>query len=300
MLISRATSERARKQIMAATVAVDLGVLGLFKYYGFFVGEIGSFLDSIGLGMPLPLLTLALPIGLSFITFQAISYVVDVKRGLLEPASTLDFALYLSFFPHVVAGPIVRAREFIPQLAKPRNPRDVAVGAGVVLIAIGLVKKVAIADYLAREVVDPVFGVPEAYAAPDVALAAYAYAAQIYCDFSGYTDIAIGVALLMGFVFPQNFNCPYRATQLPRVLAALAHDAVALPARLPLHPAGRQPQGQVEDLPQPDDHDGAGRALARRGLGVRALGHAARRCALRWSTPCATAACGGRPPGWPG
>ncbi|HZC13111.1 MAG TPA: MBOAT family O-acyltransferase, partial [Thermoleophilaceae bacterium] len=147
----------------------------------------------------------------SFITFQAISYVVDVKRGLLPPASTLDFGLYLSFFPHVVAGPIVRAREFIPQLAKPRNPSDVAVGAAVVLIALGLVKKVAIADYLAREVVDPVFGVPEAYAAPDLALAAYAYAAQIYCDFSGYTDIAIGVALLMGFVFPQNFNSPYRA-----------------------------------------------------------------------------------------
>jgi alginate O-acetyltransferase complex protein AlgI len=211
VLVSRAGSERARRRIMAATVAVDLGVLGLFKYYGFFVGEIGRFLDSLGLGMPLPLLSLALPIGLSFITFQAISYVVDVKRGHLPPASTLDFALYLSFFPHVVAGPIVRAREFIPQLATPRDPRNVAVGAGVVLIAIGLVKKVAIADYLAREVVDPVFGVPEAYAAPDVALAAYAYAAQIYCDFSGYTDIAIGVALLMGFVFPQNFNNPYRA-----------------------------------------------------------------------------------------
>ena len=99
---------------------------------------------------------------------------VDVKRGLLPPASTFDFAIYLSFFPHVVAGPIVRAREFIPQLAKPRDPRDVAVGAAVVLIALGLIKKVAIADYLAREVVDPVFGVPEAYAAPDVALAAYA------------------------------------------------------------------------------------------------------------------------------
>ena len=211
LLVERSEDERRRRLIMAATVAVDLGALGLFKYYGFFAGEIGSFLDSLGLGMPLPLLTLALPIGLSFITFQAISYVVDVKRGLLRPASTLDFALYLSFFPHVVAGPIVRAREFIPQLASPRNPRDVAVGAGVVLIAIGLIKKVALADYLAREIVDPVFGVPEAYAAPDVALAAYAYAAQIYCDFSGYTDIAIGVALLMGFVFPQNFNNPYRA-----------------------------------------------------------------------------------------
>jgi D-alanyl-lipoteichoic acid acyltransferase DltB (MBOAT superfamily) len=212
VLVHRAPDERTAKRIVAAMVAVDLGVLGVFKYYGFFVDEFGRLLDSIGLGMPLPLLTLALPIGLSFITFQAISYVVDVKRGLLPPASTLDFGLYLSFFPHVVAGPIVRAREFIPQLAKPRNPSDVAVGAAVVLIALGLVKKVAIADYLAREVVDPVFGVPEAYAAPDVALAAYAYAAQIYCDFSGYTDIAIGVALLMGFVFPQNFDSPYRAT----------------------------------------------------------------------------------------
>jgi alginate O-acetyltransferase complex protein AlgI len=212
VLVHRARDERTAKRIVAAMVAVDLGVLGVFKYYGFFVDEFGRLLDSLGLGMPLPLLTLALPIGLSFITFQAISYVVDVKRGLLPPASTLDFGLYLSFFPHVVAGPIVRAREFIPQLAKPRDPRDVAVGAAVVLIALGLVKKVAIADYLAREVVDPVFGVPEAYAAPDVALAAYAYAAQIYCDFSGYTDIAIGLALLMGFVFPQNFNSPYRAT----------------------------------------------------------------------------------------
>src|SRR5918998_1777462 len=211
LLIHRTADERRRRWIVGATVAVDLGVLGVFKYYGFFVDEISRFLDSIGLGMPLPLLTLALPIGLSFITFQAISYVVDVKRGLLPPASTIDFGLYMSFFPHVVAGPIVRAREFIPQLSKPRSPSDVAVGAGVVLIAIGLIKKVALADYLAREVVDPVFGVPEAYAAPDVALAAYAYAAQIYCDFSGYTDIAIGVALLMGFVFPQNFNSPYRA-----------------------------------------------------------------------------------------
>ena len=211
VLIGRSSEERTRKRIMVATVVVDLAVLGLFKYYGFFAGEIGAFLDSLGLGMPLPLLTLALPIGLSFITFQAISYVVDVKRRLIGPATTLDFALYLSFFPHVVAGPIVRAREFIPQLASPRDPGNVAVGAGVVLIAIGLVKKVALADFLAREVVDPVFAVPEAYAAPDVALAAYAYAAQIYCDFSGYTDIAIGVALLMGFVFPQNFNSPYRA-----------------------------------------------------------------------------------------
>src|SRR4051812_8992078 len=211
-LVHRAPGERRRKQIAAATVAIDLGVLGLFKYYGFFTEETGGFLDSIRLGMPLPLLTLALPVGLSFWTFQAISYVVDVKRRIIRPGKTIDVALYLSFFPHVVAGPIVRARGFLPPRARPRDPRDVAVGAGIVLIAIGLVKKVAIADYLARTVVDPVFGVPQAYHAPDALLAAYAYAAQIYCDFSGYTDIAIGVALLMGFVFPQNFNAPYRAT----------------------------------------------------------------------------------------
>ena len=276
VLIARARTERARKALVAAIVAVDLGALGVFKYYGFFAEEIARSLDVIGLGMPLPLLELALPIGLSFITFQAISYVVDVKRGLLPPASTIDFALYLSFFPHVVAGPIVRAREFIPQLATPRDPRNVAVGAGVVLIALGLVKKVAIADFLARSVVDDVFAAPQAYAAPDVALAAYAYAAQIYCDFSGYTDIAIGLALLLGFVFPQNFNSPYRALSFSRLLAPLAHDAVALPARLPLHPARRQPRRALEDGPQPDDHDGAGRPVARRGVGLRAVGRAAR------------------------
>ncbi len=168
-------------------------------------------LDTVGLGLPLPLAAIALPVGISFIVFQAISYTVDVHRRVIEPSSTIDVALYLSFFPHLVAGPIVRAREFIPQLQKPRDPRKVAVGAGVALIVIGLVKKVAIADFLAREIVDPVFGVPQAYAAPDVILASYAYAVQIFCDFSGYTDIAIGVALLMGFVFPQNFDRPYRA-----------------------------------------------------------------------------------------
>jgi alginate O-acetyltransferase complex protein AlgI len=110
-----------------------------------------------------------------------------------------------------VAGPIVRAREFLPQLATPRDPRRVAASSGLFLIGLGLVKKVVIADYLGRTVVDPVFAVPQAYHAPDALLAAYAYAAQIYCDFSGYTDIAIGLALLLGFVFPQNFNSPYRA-----------------------------------------------------------------------------------------
>jgi D-alanyl-lipoteichoic acid acyltransferase DltB (MBOAT superfamily) len=209
--IGRAATDREKHRVMVAAVAADLGLLGVFKYYGFFVGDVGRVLDDVGLGLPLPLLTIALPVGVSFFTFQAISYVVDVRRGDCDVYTLVDVAVYLSFFSHLVAGPIVRAREFLPQLESPRDPARVAVGAGVWLIAIGLIKKVALADYLAREVVDPVFAVPEAYAAPDVALALYAYAAQIYCDFSGYTDIAIGLALLLGFVFPQNFDRPYRA-----------------------------------------------------------------------------------------
>ncbi len=211
-LIRRTGDERRRSHILTATVTLDLAVLAVFKYYGFFVESTAEALDEVNLGLPLPLVTIALPVGISFFTFQAISYVVDVKRRLVEPASLLDVAVYLSFFPHLVAGPIVRASEFLPQLATPRDPTRVAVGSGLVLIGLGLVKKVVIADYLARAIVDPVFAVPQLYAGPDVWLAAYAYTAQIYCDFSGYTDIAIGLALLMGYVFPQNFRSPYRAT----------------------------------------------------------------------------------------
>jgi D-alanyl-lipoteichoic acid acyltransferase DltB (MBOAT superfamily) len=204
--------DRKRARICAAAVTLNLLALGVFKYYAFFVTDVGDVLDAIGLGMPIPLLTVALPIGVSFFTFQAITYVVDVKRRDAEPASLIDAAIYLSFFPHLVAGPIVRASEFLPQLKAPRDPNRVAVGAGLALIGLGLVKKVLIADTLARDVVDPVFAVPEAYFSPDAILAAFAYAAQIYCDFSGYTDIAIGLALMLGFVFPQNFRSPYRAT----------------------------------------------------------------------------------------
>jgi alginate O-acetyltransferase complex protein AlgI len=211
-LIDRTDDQRRRSVILGVAVALDLGVLGVFKYYGFFVQSLAHGLDSVRLGLPLPLLAIALPVGVSFFTFQAISYVVDVKRGVVRPASLVDVAVYLSFFPHLVAGPIVRAKEFLPQLAEPRDPNRVAVGSGIALIGLGLVKKVVIADYLARTVVDPVFAVPQSFSGPDAWLAAYGYTAQIYCDFSGYTDIAIGLALLMGYVFPQNFRSPYRAT----------------------------------------------------------------------------------------
>jgi D-alanyl-lipoteichoic acid acyltransferase DltB (MBOAT superfamily) len=212
LLLGRTEDERRRRMIVATAVAVDLGTLGVFKYYSFFAQQWADVLNDVGLSPGLPLLTIALPVGVSFFTFQAISYVVDVKRRHVEPAGTLDFAVYLSFFPHLIAGPIVRAREFLPQLKSPRDPDRVAVSSGLYLIALGLVKKVVIADYLARVLVQPVFAVPRAYGGPDIILAAYGFAAQIFCDFSGYTDIAIGLALLLGYVFPQNFRSPYRAT----------------------------------------------------------------------------------------
>ena len=210
--VVRCQTRSQKRWVTGIAVAGNLLTLGVFKYYSFFAQAVARVLDTVSLGVPFPLLTIALPVGISFFTFQAISYTVDVSRDLIEPASLIDVSVYLSFFPHLVAGPIVRAREFLPQLARPRDPEHVAVSAGLFLIGMGLVKKVVIADYLGRTVVDPVFAVPQAYHAPDALLAAYAYAAQIYCDFSGYTDIAIGLALLMGFVFPQNFHSPYRAT----------------------------------------------------------------------------------------
>ncbi len=209
--LMQARPERKRAIVTVAVIG-DLAVLGVFKYYGFFATQINDVLSDFGLGLSAPLVALAIPLGVSFFTFQAISYTVDVYRGEIEPGSFLDVALYLAFFPHVVAGPIVRAKEFLPQLASARSRHNVPVGAATGLIALGLIKKVAIADYLAREVVDPVFAVPQAYHAPDILLASYAYAAQIFCDFSGYTDIAIGIALLCGFVFPQNFDRPYAST----------------------------------------------------------------------------------------
>jgi hypothetical protein len=213
-LISRSDSASRRKQFLIAIVVVDLGILGVFKYFDFFAGSLNSVLSKVGLGAPLPLLELVLPIGISFFTFQAISYVVDVHHGVARLAKPIDFAVYLSFFPHVVAGPIVRAREFIPQLATPRSPRNLPAVPALFLILGGLFKKIVIADFLATTIVDPVFATPAAYSSADTAVAVYGYAAQIYCDFSGYTDIAIGLAMLLGFRFPQNFASPYASTSL--------------------------------------------------------------------------------------
>jgi alginate O-acetyltransferase complex protein AlgI len=213
-VIARTPSLVTRKRALIAAIAFDLGLLCVFKYLGFFVSELDGALDSIGLGSPLPLVQIVLPIGISFFTFQAISYVVDVYRGETPAASIVDVAILQAFFPHLVAGPIVRANELLPQLRVPRDPRTVLAGPAIFMIAGGIVKKTVMADELARRIVDPVYSDPGAHSAGELTLAFYGFAAQIYCDFSGYTDMAIGLALLLGYQLPQNFNRPYLALSL--------------------------------------------------------------------------------------
>ncbi|EIV95595.1 MBOAT family protein [Frankia sp. QA3] len=211
---ARAIHRFRDRRILAAAIACDLGLLGWFKYYGFFALSVDRALTDVGLPTPLPLLQVALPIGISFFTFQALSYVIDVHRGITAPAPLLDFAVYEAFFPHLVAGPIVRASEFIPQLATPRDPAQVPTTRAAFLILGGLIKKVVLADVIASRLVDPVFDAPGQHSSAEIGVAVYGYAVQIYCDFSAYSDIAIGIALLLGFRFPDNFDRPYASRSL--------------------------------------------------------------------------------------
>ena len=206
-----------RKAKVGLTVAGQVGLLVWFKYYGFFAVNVANGLHRLGVGSPIPVLSVALPIGVSFYTFMGISYVVDCYRGRLQPAPWLDAAVYLAFFPHLIAGPIVRGSELLPQVradALRSGERAVDSGRAAWLIMAGLAKKVVISSFLARAIVDPVFALPGKHSGLEVLVAVYAYAIQIYADFSGYTDIAIGVALLLGFRFPENFDAPYAATSM--------------------------------------------------------------------------------------
>jgi alginate O-acetyltransferase complex protein AlgI len=156
-----------------------------------------------------------LPVGISFFTFQSLSYTLDVYRGNLKPVdSILDYAFYLSFFPQLVAGPIVRASDFLPQIHKPTAVTPEMFGRGVFLIATGLFKKAVISDYISVNFVDRVFDAPALYTGLENLFAVYGYALQIYCDFSGYSDMAIGIALLLGFHFNVNFDSPYRSKSI--------------------------------------------------------------------------------------
>ena len=206
-------TDRSRRLVRLAVV-VNLGVLGYFKYANFFITSFTDRLAVVGVHLDGPAVGVLLPIGISFFTFQAISYVVDIGRGVWRrPVSLLDFAVYLSFFAHLVAGPIVRASEFVPQLDHDADPRYVPTAEPFMLIFRGLFKKVVISSFMAT-IADPVFALPQGSSSWQTLWGIYAYAIQIYADFSGYTDIAIGVALMLGIRFPQNFNAPYRALSL--------------------------------------------------------------------------------------
>ena len=206
---------RAGRPWLIASVIINLGLLGYFKYVGFFLEVITDVAAHIGIALHQPTWNVLLPIGISFYTFQSLSYTIDVYRGQLAPErSLLRFMFFVSFFPQLVAGPIVRAKEFLPQMRE-RVPLTVEqVNFAAWRITKGLLKKVVLGDFIAVAFADRVFAAPVQHSSLENLLALYAFTLQIYADFSGYSDIAIGVARLFGFQLPENFRRPYQAVSV--------------------------------------------------------------------------------------
>ena len=203
-----------RRRLLGFSLAVNLGLLGVFKYFNFFAESLAALLDGLGIPWHPATLSIILPVGISFYTFQTLSYSIDIYRHRLQPTrDLLDLALFVAFFPQLVAGPIVRAREFLPQLDTARRFARVAVRPALVLFLVGFFKKACVSDNLAP-FVDRYFANPELFTAASAWLAVLGYAIQIYCDFSGYTDMAIACARLLGYELTVNFNFPYFATDV--------------------------------------------------------------------------------------
>jgi D-alanyl-lipoteichoic acid acyltransferase DltB (MBOAT superfamily) len=212
--IHRTPDARRRRLLLTGGVVANLTILGVFKYYGFFFDQVSEGLRLLGWARDLPVIQVILPVGVSFFTFQGMSYLIDVSRGRLKPASLLNVTLLMSFFAHLIAGPIVRGADLIPQFERgPQLSREAA-ALGVLMIIWGLFKKAVLASELATGLVDPVFFDPSAHSAIDLIAATYGYAVQIYADFSAYSDMAIGLAALLGYRFPRNFDQPYRSISL--------------------------------------------------------------------------------------
>jgi alginate O-acetyltransferase complex protein AlgI len=205
---------RLRKLLLLASLVGNLGLLCYFKYANFFLQSLEEAASHIGVNLHMPALAVILPVGISFYTFEAINYTVDVYRGQVRAARDLThFMLFILFFPHLVAGPIVRARAFLPLVARRKRWSWLRAHAGILLILLGLVKKLAIADRMAGYV-DPVFAAPGAFDTWTLWLAAVAYALQIYCDFSGYSDMALGLAHLLGYHLAPNFDMPFLSANI--------------------------------------------------------------------------------------
>ncbi|MFN0123110.1 MAG: MBOAT family O-acyltransferase, partial [Blastocatellia bacterium] len=215
-LMPVARDQQTRRMLLMLALAKDIGALCVFKYANFLLDTAGSVTRIYGLEWQTPHLSLLAPLGISFFVFQSLACVIDVYRGDQEPVdSWIDYLAFTLFFPTIVAGPILRAKQFLPQLRARLTLDAQAGGVALFLIALGLLKKIAVADYLASNFVDRVFDFPERFSALENWMAFYGYALQIYCDFSGYSDLAIGVAMLLGIALPANFDTPYRARSLP-------------------------------------------------------------------------------------
>lgn len=213
-----ANSSKRRDARLAVAIAVlsSLGLLFYFKYLNFFGGMVNSLADWMGQDALVPLVGVLLPVGISFLAFQAITYPIDLYAGRLQQrASFGDFCLYMAFFPRLLAGPIVPAAQFLPQLQKPLG--EVSADqrfSGATLVMCGLVKKVILADTLGTHLVDPAFATPGSYSTAFLWLALFGYSMQSYLDLSGYTDIALGTARMLGYTLPPNFNRPYMAVSI--------------------------------------------------------------------------------------
>lgn len=209
-LIYKNSDQRQRKWLLILSCVINLGLLAYFKYTGFLAENFNAIFSG-----DLSFETIFLPIGISFYTFQTMSYTIDIYRRELEPARNVwDFMFFVSFFPQLVAGPIVRAKDFIPQIYEKLELTKKALSYAMFLIIGGLIKKAVISDYISVNFVDRVFNFPDNYSAFENLLAVYGYTLQIYCDFSGYSDIAIGLALLLGFELPPNFRTPYQSSSV--------------------------------------------------------------------------------------
>ena len=242
-----ATGDPGRRRAwLLVSPGVNLGVLGLFKYLDFFVQSAGDLLGLFGLHPPLPLLHLVLPVGLSFFTFQSMAYTIDVYRRRTEVVSTFDHLRFVAFFPVLLAGPIERHDHLLEQLRRPRRVTAEHVYRGVILILWGLFKKVVVADNLGPYV-DAVYGNVGAHGGASVVLATYLFAFQIYCDFSGYSDMAVGIARLMGIELVFNFQAPYLARDIQEFwrrwhvsLSTWLRDYVFLPLGGAFEPGARE------------------------------------------------------------
>jgi alginate O-acetyltransferase complex protein AlgI len=215
-LLVRTSSARARGLLITTDISLNLIILAVFKYFNFLYASAAPFYSFFGHTLPPAPFRVVFMVGISFYTFQSMSYVIDVYRGEQKPARAfLEYFAFVSFFPTLLAGPITRARVLLTQLQQPASALTDAEGSrALMMIARGFIKKLVFADYLSVNLVDRAFELPRMFSSLEILIAVYAFAVQIYCDFSGYSDIAIGVAQLLGFKLPDNFNSPYRSESM--------------------------------------------------------------------------------------